>query len=417
MTDLLEFIGGLLDGFALVAESMSLGGTTFCVVVHRAGRSIAGNERRAVEMALRHVVRFAFAVAALKIASIGVTTLAIFPELKVATVAPFLGTQVFIHTVVSSASAVLIGLGALWTRRHPDEGRRWIVLVALCTLFMINEAWLSHGNSRMTERALLMTLTVIHVAAGLTWAGGVGHLLVLWARCAQLQSWKPFWRVILRRFSPLGVAYMVVIVGFGTRLSLHYVANVDGLIGTGYGNMVVIKVALLAVILFFAVQNFHYTRRRTKSALQSRTPRFVEVEVALAISLLFCASTLASFPPPVDVEGETAAISEMGRMFAPKALQLSGPNIVMIEASEQTNVVTGEVAMAPYLDWDNFNHNVAGVIVICMAVLALLERLTRWQWPRHWPLLFMGFAVLIVCRQSRPLVVGAGRFHGKRDGC
>src|SRR6202040_1239645 len=51
---------------------------------------------------------------------------------------------------------------------------------------------------------------------------------------------------VLARFSAVAIVALVLVLGPGIGLTLGYVGSWDGLIGTGYGVMVLTKVALLA---------------------------------------------------------------------------------------------------------------------------------------------------------------------------
>ena len=45
--------------------------------------------------------------------------------------------------------------------------------------------------------------------------------------------------------------------------------------------------------------------------------------------------------------------------------------------------------------WSEFGHHVAGLLIVTMGVLAILERTGRAPWARHWPLLFIGLTVFV----------------------
>jgi putative copper resistance protein D len=50
--------------------------------------------------------------------------------------------------------------------------------------------------------------------------------------------------------------------------------------------------------------------------------------------------------------------------------------------------------------WSEFNHNVAGVFVLVMGLLAILNRTGRAPWARHWPLVFFLMAVFLFIRND-----------------
>ena len=50
--------------------------------------------------------------------------------------------------------------------------------------------------------------------------------------------------------------------------------------------------------------------------------------------------------------------------------------------------------------WSEYNHHVAGLIVLIMGILAILHR-TGWApWARHWPLVFFALAAFLLVRND-----------------
>jgi putative copper resistance protein D len=52
------------------------------------------------------------------------------------------------------------------------------------------------------------------------------------------------------------------------------------------------------------------------------------------------------------------------------------------------------------LAWSEYNHHVAGAIVLLVGLAALLDRTGRFPWARHWPLLYLLLAVFLVLRSD-----------------
>jgi len=66
--------------------------------------------------------------------------------------------------------------------------------------------------------------------------------------------------------------------------------------------------------------------------------------------------------------------------------------------------VPGAGIAVPYtaedIAWSEYNHHWAGVFVLAIGVLALIERIWRAKWARSWPLLFAGLAVFLLIRSD-----------------
>ncbi|MGC4051641.1 MAG: hypothetical protein QM757_19995 [Paludibaculum sp.] len=49
--------------------------------------------------------------------------------------------------------------------------------------------------------------------------------------------------------------------------------------------------------------------------------------------------------------------------------------------------------------WSEYNHHWAGLFVLAIGILALLNR-AGLRWARHWPLLFLGLAAFLFVRSD-----------------
>jgi putative copper resistance protein D len=163
--------------------------------------------------------------------------------------------------------------------------------------------------------------------------------------------------------------------------------------------MVVVKILLFSCVLVLAALNFFTARnwrdRQDLIIMQQRVPAYIEAEIILAAGLLFAASSLTGFPPSVDVIENVVSPEEMWTMYNPKVPRLVGPELVLVEAPDLTNLQTGEIGYKEDVSWDRFNHNFSGLFVLVMGIMALFDRLGEYRWARYWPLMFIGFSVLI----------------------
>lgn len=400
MTTLIEFASGLLDGCALVALAMSAGGIAYALVVLRALRRQSAADRCATEFSIGIVTVAAALLAGCRLAQLVMKPWALAGHTGDWAIEPFLQTDVFQVGLVSVGLAVYLAVIGFWLRKDVGHVLRWLMFLLGLVAFMVNEAWLSHAASRLDGSGPLMALTSVHVLAAIVWAGGVTHLLLLWRMGLRNPDASSRWPEAVARFSALGLACMALIVSTGLFLAWHYVRDWRGLIGTGYGNMLVVKLGLFTVIFLLAALN-HLAKERWRrggdaGTLRGRVPVYIEVEIILAGAVLFTAAALTSFPPAVDTPRDAATPAEIWTMFSPKAPRLEGPERVLIDAPELTDLRSGEMGRKEDIRWDRFNHNVSGVLLLAIAGVALLDRTGRVAWARHWPLMFVTFAVLIV---------------------
>jgi putative copper resistance protein D len=86
---------------------------------------------------------------------------------------------------------------------------------------------------------------------------------------------------------------MIAVAGIlasGTPMALGYITTWNGFIGTGYGNILLVKILLLAIALGFAWLNRsavleYYSAN--KQGVFSRVPYYIEAETFVLITLLF----------------------------------------------------------------------------------------------------------------------------------
>jgi putative copper resistance protein D len=131
-------------------------------------------------------------------------------------------------------------------------------------------------------------------------------------------------------------------------------------------------------------------------------PYLVEAEMFVLVIVLFTAATLGAQPPAVDVIGERATATEVVEVFRPKIPSLRTPSLDakrQASAGDPFAVVGGERTATAY-QWSNFSHNVAGLVVGAMAILALVASTGRVRLARHWPAGLVVLAVFVFLRSS-----------------
>ncbi len=398
MSATLEFFSGLLDGFQLIALAVSVGGITYLLFILRLNEDGEPIRILALNHTFKTIAYAAGAFALMQALQLLFKSWALVEEMTLS------GWSDFAHTRLFQAAVSRIGLGlglavavARW-RQRPQSPLYSGPAVLLAFMLLWVEGWLSHAASRLEGSAPLTAVTVLHELGAMMWAGGVIHLWLFWRLTRRYP--EALWPVLLSRFSLLGGLSMVLIIGPGAYLGWNYAGSWNGFVGTGHGNMLVAKILFLTIVLVFAVLNFFAARRRRQTgeaaALYARLPAYLEIEVGLALALLLSAAALSALPRATDVSEEMATPMEVWAMFSPKRPNLHGPELYLVPAPELTDASTGRLGLKEDLNWSNFNHNLSGIIVIVMALLAWLDRTGHVTWARHWPLLFIGFALFIL---------------------
>jgi putative copper resistance protein D len=289
--------------------------------------------------------------------------------------------------------------------------KSWRIRVSLLTLlpvvmFLLTSVLTSHSASRVEGRATLMVLTALHYIAIAAWIGALPYLLLTSKRIAEDQAKNE----VLRSFSRLAQTSVAVLFLAGFAMSWIYVGSWNALYGTAYGVMLCAKLSLFTVLLLLGAANFFIVRGlNTDRTGAASLLRFGEVEIGIGLSVILAAASMTSQPPSVDLTEDRVSLHEIAERYAPRMPRLSSPQLKDISPpTEHTpvqiaaNFVPGEAAL--YTDtpadraWSEYNHNVAGLVVFLMAILALLSRSRYFPWAKVWPLAFLLLAAFLFFR-------------------
>ena len=385
------FVDVLLRGLALCGQAVAVGGVFFGLVLLRPALAARPTLAGLLARSLATTAAGAAAAACAQVLSLGVQVVALagdggWPLREI------LATTYFRAAAGRILAGALVLVGCTVVRRRA-VGWGWLLQLVGVAGLTLAAAWTSHAAARLGPRAFLLTLDALHQLAAGVWIGGLAQLLVLaWGRSA-----PPWPAGLLKRFSATALAAVAVLVAAGAGLAFAYVDGVGALLGTSYGLMVLSKAAVLAGLLVLGALNFFTVRQLPDTADVGplRLRRLVEVEFGLGATVLFVAASLTSLPPAIDVVAERATSAEVMRRLTPKPPTLTSPRIADMPVDD---------VKAPRTDadraWSEFNHNVAGLFVLGMGVLALLHATGRARWARHWPLIFLGLAAMLLVRDD-----------------
>jgi putative copper resistance protein D len=233
--------------------------------------------------------------------------------------------------------------------------------------------------------------------------GGLVQLIALWRLSRRRAELDALWGLLVGRFSRLAAVSVAVLVLSSLPLVWTYAGSVSGIVGTGYGGLLLAKLLLLAGALLLAVFNRAAARggpTPEAPALRRRLPYLVEAEAIILTAILFTAATLSAQPPAVDLRAaDKASIGEVVEVFRPKVPSLRTPSIEVMRKDRAEAAARGVRSRDAYL-WSNFSHNVAGLILLAMSLVALVGGLVHPAIGRHWPLGFIALAAFIYLRAS-----------------
>jgi putative copper resistance protein D len=121
----------------------------------------------------------------------------------------------------------------------------------------------------------------------------------------QTHAGVSFARDATQRFSTMGIAIVVTVFATGLVNTWILVGSLQALVATGYGQLVMLKVALFAAMLSFAAANRFWLTPRlalssaSKIAVQRRLVRNSTIEIALALMILAIVGVLGTLQPAI----------------------------------------------------------------------------------------------------------------------
>ncbi len=290
-------------------------------------------------------------------------------------------------------------------QKHPDSQRYWAIAGILILPIIISGAWLVHAVGLFTSKMLFMSLTIAHQIGAAAWVGGILHLLNVWRLHKNQYISADKWGVLLKRFSKLGGVAVLLLLLSGLPMAWHYVPNFNGLVGTGYGSLVLVKIMLLSIALGFAALNRQAIRQALYAdkpfSLYQRVPFYIEAETFVLITLIFVAASLASQPPALDIPHLTATWQEVVTMFAPRIPRTTSPSEAALLAGEAGRLaILAQTPSQAATAWSDYNHNIAGIFLTAMSFCAMLSYAKLFNWLKFWPLGFIALGCFLLFRSD-----------------
>lgn len=410
MQGLANFIDDFLGGLILIGYGLVIGSLFWSALILKVWSDEPLGSPTIIRRSLA-VLRFgAIALAVMQGVKLVIKGMVLWGVLGELPFADYAGTVQFQAGFVR----FILSMGIAWLGgqllARPDNRNLWNGLTLLCVPLVIAGAWLVHAVGRFDHREPLMLLTILHQLAAAIWFGGVAQLLALWRLGYQDEAARRFWPPAIVRFGFLGMAAVALLLLTGLPLAINYVASWEGLVGTGYGSLVLTKVFLLGVALGFAYINHRAGKRwqatQVSGPLKRKVPYYIEAEAFILVGILFIAATLSSQPPAEDIADNpelTAKTSEVAEMFTPRLPKIHSPSHDQLIAGEAGRVaVVNKIPSVAATEWSDYNHNISGIFLTVMGLIAMLSYLPspRLRWTHYWPIGFVGLSLFLFFRSD-----------------
>ncbi|MBV8911626.1 MAG: CopD family protein, partial [Acetobacteraceae bacterium] len=409
LVDLFGYLSVIVHGLVIVAQSLTIGGVLFLVLL---ARPLAGELAEGAELARRTARLAAWSATGLLLCealTFAMQTMVLIQTLGLA-FQDVLGAEFAIAGLVKMAAAAVLA-SCLFAPGRVGAAP----LVGLCVVVLAASVMTTHSAARLADNRVLMAATAFHLLGAAIWIGGIPSFVMA---LRQVHGGGAFRRVGAR-FSRMSMVGVLCILASAVVFTAQYIGTWKAAYGTAYGVMVGAKVAMFGALLLLGLGNFLVVERLRTDQRTSvlRLRRFAEVEIGIGLSIFFAAASLTSVPPAVDLKQDRVTWAEIARRNIPEWPRLQSPDHDSLalpalqaqldrEAAEQKHAATpafvpgsGELPARNAADvaWSEYNHHWAGLFVSVMGVLALLHR-AGLRWARHWPLLLLGMAGFLFVR-------------------
>jgi copper resistance protein D len=225
--------------------------------------------------------------------------------------------------------AEVLSQGALWTvLTETDFGLAWMIRLAIAVLLAValplsaqlrvaaiisavalvgSLAWAGHAAARDgAPGAIHLISDILHLIAAAAWFGALIPLALLLLAARHVATGLPVAREAVRRFSPLGILSVGTLLASGAVNTWMLAGSLDALIGTDYGRLLILKVALFLVMLSFGAINRLWLSPRVveTSPVATGALRQIErnslIEALLGTIIIVIVGLLGTLPPGLD---------------------------------------------------------------------------------------------------------------------
>jgi copper resistance protein D len=414
LLDVFGYLTVILRGITISAQAFTIGGIAFLQLVAWPFETRLGAGGQEIVRRSRRLLGWSALVLALAEGAFLAMQTAVLMDTAELSFGQTIGADFVVASLVKITAAALLVVLAFAGRAR--QGR--VAMAALAALVLAGSVATSHAVSRLEDSLALIGVEALHQIAAAVWVGGIPYFLVALHRIFDGAQW----RLVGKRFSQMSMASVGVLLAAGLTLAVFYVGSFAALYGTAYGVMVVTKAALFAGLLLLGAGNYLLVERlrRDPATPILRLKRFAEVEIGVGLTVLFCAASLTSLPPALDLTSDRASWGEIVERIAPRWPTLTSPDhaslaIPMLQAELDNRAaemraarpeafVPGAGVLPPRnaedIAWSEYNHHWAGILVVAIGLLALLERSGKAPWARHWPLLFLALAGFLLVRSD-----------------
>jgi copper transport protein len=189
---------------------------------------------------------------------------------------------------LEAASLLLIAFGGV-------EGMAAECALATLPAVLLTSALTSHGAAVPLGAGVGIAIDWLHIVGATAWVGGLIAVLTCLAAVWRVEGASVLVRHLVGRFGRFALVASMAVLLSGLVQGILEVGSWTALVQTLYGQLILVKVGMLAVMLSMAGFNELQVRRASEPALGLR--RGVRIELALGVVVFGVAALLSGTPP------------------------------------------------------------------------------------------------------------------------
>jgi putative copper resistance protein D len=215
-------------------------------------------------------------------------------------------TQFGLVSKIRFVLAIILAICLAYDRLAPA---RWLALGSALG-FTAAIAWAGHAGSTLGEMGNLhLTADALHLLAAAAWTGGLVSLVLLLSAARRNQgfAWASLARDAAQRFSTLGIISVGTLLVTGIVSAWILVGSFHALLITEYGQLLMLKIVVFAIMLVFAAVNRFWLTPRLAFTPENeaqvkalrRLTRNSVIEIALGFTIFAIVGALGTLHPAI----------------------------------------------------------------------------------------------------------------------
>lgn len=211
----------------------------------------------------------------------------------------FLLFETFWGTVWMAQGALLPFVLAAFAWARTRSVTAWRVAGVSALGLVATLALASHAMGVDSGRAIFVTADAVHALAAGCWIGSLGVIVSVGRPIGSSDAARALFSAQLRAFSPMALVSVGALIVMGSALSWTHLAGLSNLWETGYGRVLMAKVALAGGVFLAGFVNWRLGLPASDtSAGAVSVHRRAALEVALAVGVLLVTAVLVHSVKP-----------------------------------------------------------------------------------------------------------------------